>query len=149
MRIGELADEVGLTTKTIRYYESIGLVPEPGRTQSGYRDYGVDVVERLRFVKQAQASGLTLAEIRSILEIKDAGGQSCAHTRELLLRHLDAIDAQIEAMRRQRHELAELADRAAGLDPETCTDAQRCQVIVGGGSGGGSGAGSGGVTETP
>lgn len=131
MRIGELADEIGLTTKTIRYYESIGLVPDPARTASGYRYYGGDVVERLRFVKEAQASGLTLAEIRSILEIKDAGGQSCAHTRGLLLRHLDAIDAQIEAMQRQRQELAELADRAAGLDPSTCTDAQRCQVIVG------------------
>jgi DNA-binding transcriptional MerR regulator len=141
MRIGELADEIGLTTKTIRYYESIGLVPEPERTASGYRDYGDDVAERLRFVKQAQSSGLTLAEIRSILEIKDAGGQSCAHTRELLYGHLDALDAQIEAMQRQRQELAELANRAAGLDPATCTDAQRCQVIAGGLTGG--------VTETP
>jgi DNA-binding transcriptional MerR regulator len=140
MRIGELADDVGLTTKTIRYYESIGLVPEPGRTASGYRDYGADVAERLRFVKQAQASGLTLAEIRSILEIKDDGGQSCAHTRDLLVCHLDAIDAQIAAMQRQRRELAELADRAVGLDPSNCTDAHRCQVIAGGVSGG--------VTET-
>jgi DNA-binding transcriptional MerR regulator len=129
MRIGELGDAVGLTTKTIRYYESIGLVPEPRRTASGYRDYGSDARERLEFVKQAQASGLTLAEIGSILEIKDAGGQSCEHTRTLLLRHLDGLDAQIEAMQRQRRELAELAERAGGLDPSTCTDAHRCQVI--------------------
>lgn len=129
MRIGELGDAVALTTKTIRYYESIGLVPEPERTGSGYRDYGNDAVERLEFVKQAQASGLTLAEIRSILEIKDAGGQSCEHTRHLLQRHLDALDTQIDAMKRQRKELAELAERALGLDPSTCTDEHRCQVI--------------------
>lgn len=129
MKIGELGDSVGLTTKTIRYYESIGLVPEPDRTASGYRDYGDDAMERLEFVKQAQASGLTLAEIGSILEIKDAGGQSCEHTHQLLQRHLDALDIQIEAMRQQRHELATLANRAVGLDPSKCTDENRCQVI--------------------
>lgn len=129
MRIGELGEAVGLTTKTIRYYESIGLLPATERTASGYRVYGPDAVERLRFVKQAQASGLTLAEIGSILEIKDAGGQSCEHTRSLLRRHLDDLDAQIEAMEKQRAELALLAERAGGLDPSTCTDVNRCQVI--------------------
>jgi DNA-binding transcriptional MerR regulator len=132
MRIGELGDAVGLTTKTIRYYESVGLLAEPERTASGYRDYGADAVDRLEFVKQAQASGLTLAEIGSVLDIKDAGGQSCEHTRALLLRHLAGLDAQIEAMKRQRRELATLAERAGGLDPSTCTDANRCQVITAG-----------------
>ncbi len=130
MRIGELGDAVGLTTKTIRYYESVGLLAAPERTASGYRDYGVEAVDRLEFVKQAQSSGLTLAEIASVLDIKDAGGQSCEHTRALLLRHLDGLDAQIEAMKRQRRELVVLADRAGGLDPSTCTDANRCQVIA-------------------
>ncbi len=132
MRIGELGDAVGLTTKTIRYYESIGLLTEPSRTASGYRDYGDDAIGRLEFVKQAQASGLTLAEIGSVLDIKDAGGQSCEHTRALLLRHLQGLDAQIEAMERQRAELVALAARAGGLDPSTCTDANRCQVIAAG-----------------
>ncbi len=81
-------------------------------------------------MQQAQASGLTLAEIGSILEIKDAGGQSCEHTQKLLRRHLDAFDTQIAAMTQQRRELAALADRAAGLDPSTCTDEHRCQVIA-------------------
>jgi DNA-binding transcriptional MerR regulator len=69
MRIGELADLTGTTTKTIRYYESIGLLAEPGRTASGYREYGEGAVERLRFVREAQASGLTLTEIKSVLEL--------------------------------------------------------------------------------
>lgn len=73
MRIGELADTVGVNTKTVRYYESIGLMPEPDRTSSGYRDYGPDALERLQFIREAQASGLTLAEVQSILELEDAG----------------------------------------------------------------------------
>jgi len=131
MRIGELAEAVGLTTKTIRYYESIGLIPEPGRNSSGYRHYHADAIERLQFIQQAQASGMTLAEIGSILEIKDAGGQSCEHTQQLLGRHLDSLDAQIKAMNKQRSELRQLAQRAERLDPSTCTDANRCQVITG------------------
>ncbi len=75
MKIGELAETAGVTTKAIRYYESIGLLDEPERTGSGYRSYGPDDVERLDFVKQAQASGLALAEIKSILDIKDRGGR--------------------------------------------------------------------------
>ncbi len=130
MRIGELGDRVGLTTKTIRYYESIGLLAEPERTESGYRDYTAEAVERLMFVRQAQVSGLTLAEIGSILDIKEAGGQSCEHTRTLLFRHLADLDSQIEALQRQRDEVALLAAEAEHLDPSTCTDVHRCQVIA-------------------
>lgn len=129
MRIGELATEVGLTTKTIRYYESIGLLDEPARTPSGYRIYNSGAVERLRFVKEAQATGLSLAEIGSILEIKNQGGQSCSHTRALLEQHLQDLDRQIIRLQVARGELARLADRAADLDPSKCTDTNRCQVI--------------------
>lgn len=84
MRIGEVADASGVSTKTIRYYESIGLLDEPRRTESGYRDYGADTIDRLRFVRDAQATGLTLAEIASVLELKHAGERSCHHTTALL-----------------------------------------------------------------
>jgi len=131
MKIGELGRAAGLTAKAIRYYESIGLLAEPDRTESGYRDYDTATLDRLEFIGQAQASGLTLAEIGSILDIKDAGGKSCEHTYGLLRRHLDRLDTQIEAMQRQRTELAALADRAVSLDPSTCLDEHRCQVIVG------------------
>jgi DNA-binding transcriptional MerR regulator len=132
MQIGELASESGITTKTIRYYESIGLLDEPQRTSGGYRSYGPDAIERLDFIRQAKASGLTLAEIRSILEIKDEGGQSCDHTRALLAGHLDALDAKIEELHAARAELQQLSERAARLDPAQCTDAHRCQVITAG-----------------
>ena len=69
MRIGELAQQTGATTKAIRYYESLGLLPRADRTQSGYRDYGFDAIERVRFIKDAQAGGLTLREIQSLVEL--------------------------------------------------------------------------------
>jgi DNA-binding transcriptional MerR regulator len=130
MKIGELASGAGVTTKTVRYYESIDLLPEPSRTASGYRDYGDDAVERLRFVRDAQASGLTLAEIQSVLELKDAGSGSCGHTAALVERHLEEIDVQIARLRSARIELLELSERASRLDPSDCTDPNRCQVIT-------------------
>jgi len=130
MQIGQLARTAGLTPKTVRYYESIGLLDPPARTAGGYRSYGPDVLERLDFIRQSKASGLTLGEIRSILEIKDAGGQSCDHTRALLAAHLDALDAKIDELLAARTELRRLSERAGRLDPAECTDANRCQVIA-------------------
>jgi DNA-binding transcriptional MerR regulator len=132
MRIGELASIADVSTKTIRYYESLGLVAEPPRTPSGYREYEPADAERLQFIREAQATGLSLAEIQSVLELKAAGAASCHHTRQLLHRHLDEIDEQIARLRATRIELLELATRAAELDPSTCTDPNRCQVIDGG-----------------
>lgn len=130
MRIGEVAELAGVTSKTVRYYESIGLLQDPARTASGYRDYGDDAVERLRFVRDAQATGLSLAEISSVLELKDAGAGSCEHTAALLERHLSELDGQIERLQAARTELVELAERAGRLDPAACTDPNRCQVIA-------------------
>lgn len=129
MKIGELGGQCGVTTKTIRYYESIGLLDEPSRTPSGYRDYDQESVERLRFIRDAQSTGLTLAEISSVLELKVAGERSCAHTMALIDSHLLAIDAQMDQLTAARRELATLAKRAKGLDPASCTDPNRCQVI--------------------
>lgn len=129
MRIGALAERSGLSTQTIRYYESIALLPEPERTSSGYRQYGVDAEERLRFIRDAQASGLTLAEVQTLLSMKDAGLATCAHTLSFLDRHIAEIDEQIERLQVARTELLELAERARRRDPATCTDPNRCQVI--------------------
>jgi DNA-binding transcriptional MerR regulator len=130
MKIGQLAELAGVTTKTVRYYESIGLLPEPERTASGYRAYDGGALERLRFVRDAQNSGLSLAEIASVLELKGSGATSCEHTVSLLERHLAEIDSQIERLEATRRQLTNLADRASGLDPATCTDPNRCQVIA-------------------
>ncbi|MDH4169789.1 MAG: heavy metal-responsive transcriptional regulator [Acidimicrobiia bacterium] len=129
MQIGALADHVGVSTKTIRYYESIGLLAEPERTPAGYRVYDEAALERLRFVRDAQSTGLSLTEIASVLELKDAGSSSCQHTRALLDRHLGELDQQIERLVQARRQLVELSQRARALDPQACTDPNRCQVI--------------------
>ncbi len=130
MKIGELADRCGVTAKTVRYYESIGLIDEPDRTSSGYRDYPLEAVERVRFIRDAQATGLTLAEISSVLELKVAGTASCSHTMALIDGHVDAIDEQIAQLQAARLELVSMAERARSLDPASCTDPNRCQVIA-------------------
>ncbi len=130
MRIGALADRSGLSAQAIRYYESIELLPAPARTPSGYRDYDVDAVERLRFIQDAQASGLTLTEVQSLLDMKDAGASTCAHTRAMLERHIAAIDQQVERLAQARAEMLELVERARQLDPADCTDPNRCQVVT-------------------
>ena len=130
MRIGELGDQAGVSPKTIRYYESLGLLEEPNRTPADYRDYDDEAIERLRFVRDAQSSGLTLSEIASVLELKGSGDRSCAHTTALLERHLSDLDIQIERLKQARTTLAQLAERARSLDPAACTDPNRCQVIA-------------------
>lgn len=129
MRIGEIAATVGVSTKALRFYESTGLLAPPGRTPSGYRDYPASTIDRVRFIREAQAAGLSLAEVTSVLELKDTGSRSCAHTLALIERHLAEIDARIAALHETRHRLSEIARRATDLDPVDCTDPHRCQVI--------------------
>jgi Predicted transcriptional regulators len=129
MRIGEVAEQAAVTTKTIRYYESIGILPTPDRTPSGYRAYDATTLERLRFIRDAQATGLSLIEIKSILELKGQGERSCEHTRSLIHRQIDDIDVQIQRLEHARRELHELMERADRTHPADCVDEHRCQVI--------------------
>src|SRR4051812_30516281 len=99
MRIGTLATRLGVTTKSIRYYESIGLLPAPTRTAGGYRDYAEADAERLTFIKTAQRLGLSLDEIREVIALRDRGEQPCAHVARLLREHVAGLDARIGEMR--------------------------------------------------
>jgi DNA-binding transcriptional MerR regulator len=120
MRIGEVATEAKVPTKTIRFWEAEGLLPEPARTPAGYRDYEAGIVDRLVFIRQAQASGLRLDEIRQILDISDAGDRPCRHVRDLLAARLAEVDARIAELTRARRVLDELGRRAAAQDPADC-----------------------------
>ncbi|MFC5851167.1 heavy metal-responsive transcriptional regulator [Streptomyces chlorus] len=130
MRIGELAAETGLTTKTIRFYEQAGLLPEPPRTPGGYRDYPTHTVARLSFVHDAQAAGLTLAEIRSVLALRDSGQAPCAQVGVLIDEHLAEIDRRLAELRQARTALRELARRAAVTDPDTCSAGDICTILA-------------------
>ena len=123
LRIGELAAELGLNPKTIRYYESIGLLPPPQRTAARYRLYGEADRERLRFILKARAIGLTLEEIGEILELRGEGQQPCAHVVGLLDQKLAAVEQQLKALREFRGELQSLraeAAESAGEDGGVC-----------------------------
>lgn len=129
MRIGEVADRSGVPAKTIRYYETVGLLPAADREANGYRSYGADIMQRLAFIRAAQASGLTLGEIRSIIAFRDCGEKPCDHVRDLIDRRAAQIDDQIGELQRLRAELARLARRARRLDPADCQPAGVCHII--------------------
>jgi len=126
MRIGELADLVGVTTKSIRFYESIGLLPPPVRTPSGYRDYADVDTGRLRFIKTAQRLGLSLDEIKEIIAFRDRGQQPCSYVAELVGRQVRQLDDRIREMRQLRDELKGLEGRAGRGDT---AGASYCGVI--------------------
>lgn len=84
LRIGELAERLGLNPRTIRYYESIGLLPRAERTPSGYRLYGETDEERLRFIRAAQGIGLALDEIKEVLDFKDRDELPCPYVLGLV-----------------------------------------------------------------
>lgn len=117
MRIGELAGRVGVNPKTIRYYESIGVLPEPERTAAGYRDYDEEYVGRLTFVRTAQRLGITLDEVREILTFGQRGEAPCGYVREVLDTQLGSIDRRIAELQAMRAQLAELVAKADSLPP--------------------------------
>ena len=129
MRIGEIAAQIGLTVKTLRFYESAGVLPAPARRPSGYRDYDKAALARLRFVKAAQAAGLTLAEIRQVVAVREHSGPPCRHVTALLDTHAADLDRRIAELTGLRAEVQRLRDRAELLDPADCADAAVCHVI--------------------
>ncbi|WAL49881.1 MerR family transcriptional regulator [Rhodococcus pyridinivorans] len=129
MRIGELAAAADVTTKAIRFYEDTGVLPAPSRQASGYREYDRGAIDRLAFVKAAQVAGLTLAQIRDIISIRNSDGAPCQHVAELLRQHADELEQRIEGLTTLLAQVRQLGQRATTLDPAQCQPAQVCQVI--------------------
>jgi DNA-binding transcriptional MerR regulator len=131
MRIGELEGRAGVPAKTIRYYESVGVLPEPRRLENGYRDYEVSTVARLEFIRAAQAIGLSLGEIRGVLDFRERGQIPCVHVAELIDRRAREVSEQIAALERIRTDLQRLSRRARRLSPRDCEKANVCHIIEG------------------
>lgn len=129
MLIGELATATGVPTKTIRYYETVGVLDPPHRTASGYRNYDATAADRLAFIRAAQASGLTLGEIRSIVALRDRGVTPCGHVLELLTARAAELDRRIAELRRLRGELHRLVERGQHLDPADCDPRRVCHLL--------------------
>src|SRR5713226_2058772 len=129
MRIGELARRSGLASTALRYYEKAGLLPASRRSSSGYRTYHPDAVPRLAFIRAAQAVGLSLAEIREVIGIRDAGAAPCAHVLQLIENHRAEVRARIRELQRLARDLDHLASQGAGVDPSQCDPAGVCKLI--------------------
>lgn len=129
MQIGELAKLANTSAKTIRFYEDSGLLPPPARTASGYRDYGPDIADRLRFIRRGQAAGLTLQQVRQILAIHDRGEAPCGHVRQVLNTRLDQVRAQIAELVALEGHLQTLLDLASQTAPTEHDHSTVCWIL--------------------
>ncbi len=130
MRIGELAGRLNLNPRTLRYYESIGLLAEPARTHSGYRDYSEHDLERVQFVKSAQRLGLSLDEIKEILGFRDRGELPCQYVLNVIEREAEDLNRRIREMKQLRDELKVLKDKAQRIPKARLRDdACVCHII--------------------
>jgi DNA-binding transcriptional MerR regulator len=129
MLISDVARRSGVPAKTLRYYEEIGLIEPPARSPSGYRDYDESVLDRLRFIRSAQALGLTLGEIRSVIALREGGETPCGRVLELLRDRAADIDRTIRELRALKADLNQLVSRAEHLSPSDCDPRGICHLI--------------------
>lgn len=129
MRIGKLASELGITSQVVRFYERSGLIKEPTRTDSGYREYGPDDLKRLRFIRQAKELGFTLTEIGSMLRMHDAGHAPCAEVIAIAERHLEEVEAEIERLQRFRRQLSSALTEWRKIKTRRVAGGALCELI--------------------
>ena len=124
LRIGEVAARSGCHIETIRYYERIGLLPQPRRSSSGYRAYFETDVTRLRFVVHCRELGFNLDEIRSLIALSEDPKLSCSKVDALARQHLEDIQGKQRALARLSRELKQLID--------TCSRGRRgtCEILA-------------------
>lgn len=124
MRIGEVAAYCGVNIQTVRLYERIGLLKEPRRRPSGYRDYSTDAVEVIRFIKHTKELGFTLKEIKALLRLRERGHFTSARMREIATSKLADIDERIRNLQMMREAIAH------GLENCDCKDdPMRCLLF--------------------
>lgn len=129
LQIGQLAERVGVSTKTIRYYEQLRLLPEPVRSESGYRLYGAGDEERLRFISAARRTGFTLGEVKEILALRDRGVAPCGYVREAIRRRLGEVDRQLAELNQLKRELRRLETVARSRPSQPQTPAGFCHIL--------------------
>ncbi|XGB41118.1 MAG: heavy metal-responsive transcriptional regulator [Nodosilinea sp. LVE1205-7] len=111
LQIGQVSRRSGLSIKTIRYYEEIGLIAAVSRSQGGFRQFSPGCLSRLSFIKQAQSLGLSLTEISQILTLHDRGQPPCNLVRSTLQEKIHAIDDRITNLTSLRNTLKALLDQ--------------------------------------
>lgn len=107
LKVGAVAKAAGVGVQTLHYYERLGLLPKPQRSTANYRLYSPDAIRRVKFIKKAQAVGLTLEETKQILDLKERGRAPCSKVAELGERHLREIDTRLAELRKYRRALSD------------------------------------------
>jgi Hg(II)-responsive transcriptional regulator len=124
LRTGEVAAQAGVNVQTLRYYERRGLLKEPERRQSGYREYPPDAVQLIRFIKRAQEIGFTLTEIEDLLRLRSDQRASCSDVRAAAQEKIDDIEQKIRSLRAMK--------RALGVLVSSCTSdgsTRECPIL--------------------
>ena len=120
LKRSDLARLTGCNLETIRYYENVGLVPDPPRTASGHRRYSTAHVERLNFVMRARDLGFTMEEIRGLLSLVDRGSHTCAEVERMGRHHLEVVRDKIRDLKAIETVLAQTIARCTGSDTPDC-----------------------------
>ena len=120
LRRSDLARLTGCNLETIRYYENIGIMPDPPRTAKNYRAYDETHVARLRFVMRSRDLGFTLEEIRDLLGLVDGKAGTCADVQAMATRHIESVRAKIVVLRRIETVLSETVSQCTGDDVPEC-----------------------------
>lgn len=120
MNIGQAAKHSNVNAKTIRYYESIGLIPDASRTGNGYRTYSDKDVETLRFIHHSRNLGFSVKDVGTLLDLWRNQKRASADVKALALSHIEEVDRKIEELRKVRDTLTHLTQRCHGDDRPDC-----------------------------
>jgi MerR family transcriptional regulator, mercuric resistance operon regulatory protein len=120
LTIGALSKRTGVNIETIRFYERIGILPEPPRTEGGHRAYGRHHFKRLSFVRRSRELGFSLDEVRGLLRLVDGGHYTCAEVKAITLDHLADVRRKIADLRRLERSLADVAGKCGGGKVPDC-----------------------------
>jgi Cu(I)-responsive transcriptional regulator len=120
LTIGSLAKKTGTKVPTIRYYEQIGLMPEPGRTEGGQRRYGDDELDRLAFIRHARQLGFSLEAIRELLDLSDHPHRPCLEADAIARRQLKQVEQRLARLEALRTELKRMVHECSGGQTADC-----------------------------
>ena len=113
LTISELAKNAGVNIETIRYYERLGLISEPPRTESGYRIFSPEVIQRIKFIKRSQDLGFSLSEINKLLTLTESEGFSCWEVRQFASQKLEEIELKIRDLQNIKSVLQDLSSKCS------------------------------------
>ncbi len=119
LTVGQIARKAGVNIETLRYYESIELMPKPKRSEKGYRIYSEKDIARLKFIKNAQYLGFTLKEIRELLFLRVDDETTCADVKRIAMRKIDEVNHKISELEKIKASLQSLADKCHIQSPKS------------------------------